>query len=118
VYQVFRQEVIRDKGSISSTFYEKILPLQIQKAQKKTVNLLVFFCALGISTQKKVACRIADEIDPRLIHFYSLFRVSTLKDQQVVPVRARCQLSWTFLPNIVAQLLTGWKNPVTNFFCG
>jgi len=43
--------------SISSTFYQQLLHAQIPKAQKKTVNLLVFWALLG-SVQTKAAHRM------------------------------------------------------------
>jgi len=49
-------------GSISSTFYTKLLRQQIPNPQNNTVKLSVFFCAFGICARKSFASNI-DEID-------------------------------------------------------
>jgi len=44
-------------GLISSTFYALLLRAHIPKAQKNTIKLSVFFCALG-SACKKAVCKM------------------------------------------------------------
>jgi len=49
--------------SISSTFDEQFLLVQIPKAQKKTDNLTVFFALLGFACTK-AAHRMLMKLDP------------------------------------------------------
>jgi len=53
----------RDQGSISSTFYAKLLCTQIPKVQKKTNGLTVFFALLG-SGHVKAACKMLVKSTP------------------------------------------------------
>jgi hypothetical protein len=55
--------IMRDQGSISSTFDWQLLQLQITKAQKKTVKLSIFF-ALSRSARTKAARRMSMKMTP------------------------------------------------------
>jgi polyphosphate kinase 2 (PPK2 family) len=60
-----------DLVSISSMFFEKLLRMQILKAQKKSNNLTVFFLgAFGICSGKSYSLNV-DEIDPRSLRVMS-----------------------------------------------
>jgi len=65
-------------GSISSTFYSKLLCEQILKAQKKTHNLTVFFAPLE-SVHVKAACKTLVKLTP---DFTIFFYVQTSQDCQ------------------------------------
>ena len=66
-YKLFKHVGV-NQVSISPTFYQQLLRVQIPKAQKKTVKLSSFFALLG-SSRVKAACRTLVKLTPSF-HFF------------------------------------------------
>ncbi len=64
-----RFENVDSQASISPTFYVKLLPLQVPKAQNDTADMTVFF-VLSVSASVKAAHRMLMKLTPAL-HIFS-----------------------------------------------